>query len=139
MRLPSVAASREIFSPSSTPEWLNISSYAASRVASISFMASLREVMTETRCSALSRTESVIFELRETSASVMRVPACSSLVATSPPRKLRSSTSDSPEVFSVLLTSSALAAILSAIWLDVSMMDVGEFLRPPVDQIGELL
>ena len=43
--------------------------------------------------------------------SVMRAPVCSSLETTSPPRRLRSSTSESPVDFSVELTSSPVVAI----------------------------
>ena len=122
MRLPSVEESREIFSPSAAPEWLNMSSNAASRVASISFTASPPAAMTSARCSARSRNESVTLLPRETISSVMRLPVCSSFVTTSPPRRLRSRMSDSPDAFSVLLTSSARVAIVSARRLDVSMM-----------------
>ena len=54
--------------------------------------------------------------------SVMRAPVCSSLDTTSPPRRLRSSTSDSPVDFSVLLTSSPRVAMVSASRLEVSTM-----------------
>ena len=52
--------------------------------------------------------------------SVMRAPVCSSLETTSPPRRLRSSTSESPVDFSVEFTSSPVVAIVSASRLEVS-------------------
>ena len=52
--------------------------------------------------------------------SVMRAPVCSSLDTTSPPRRLRSSTSESPVDLSVELTSSPEVAIDSASRLEVS-------------------
>ena len=138
MRLPSVAeSSREIFSPSSTPEWLNISSNAASRVDSISLTASPRAATTSASRSALSRNDSVTLVLREMRVSVMRAPACSSFVTTSPPRRLRSRMSNSPDALSVLLTSSARVAIVSASWLEVSMMGVGQLLRAPDHHVDD--
>ena len=131
MRLPSVAESREIFSPSSAPEWLNTSSNAASRVDSMSFMASPRVATVSTNCSTLSRSVSVTVALRDVSVSVMRSPVSSSFLATSPPRRLRSRMSDSPEALSVELTSSARIAMVSASWLDVSMMaSLSSWARP---------
>ena len=56
-----------------------------------------------------------------TTVSVTRAPVCSSLETTSPPRRLRSSTSESPVERSVVFTSSARAAMVSAIWLPVSV------------------
>ena len=55
-----------------------------------------------------------------TMVSVMRAPVCSSLETTSPPRRLRSRTSESPVDFSVELTSSPVVAMVSARRLEVS-------------------
>ncbi len=51
---------------------------------------------------------------RCTMVSVMRAPVCSSLETTSPPRRLRSRTSESPVFLSVVLTSSTRLEIVSA-------------------------
>ena len=64
-----------------------------------------------------------------TMVSVMRAPVCSSLETTSPPRRLRSSTSESPVERSVVFTSSARAAMVSAMLAAGLGERVGELLR----------
>ena len=107
-------------SASSAPPWLNMSSNDCSRAASISRTASPRLPITSARPSALSRNWSVTRLLRWTMVSVMRAPVCSSLETTSPPRRLRSSTSELPVFLSVLFTSSTRLEIVSASRLPVS-------------------
>ena len=70
--------------------------------------------------------------------SVMRAPVCSSLETTSPPRRLRSSTSELPVDFSVEFTSSPRVAMVSASRLEVSTSDVGDLLRAVVHQLSTI-
>ena len=111
IRAPSVVESREIFSVSSVPPWLNMSSKACRRAASMSLTASPRLLRAVTRASALSRKVSATVLLRLTMVSVMRAPVCSILETTSPPVER-----------SVELTSSARAVIDSAMRVLVSVM-----------------
>ena len=90
MRLASVEASREIFSPSCAPDWLNVSFERGQpgREHFLDLFAARRDDLGDligALCMA-----SVILVVREISASVTRLPAVSNFLATSPPRKLRS-------------------------------------------------
>ena len=82
MRLPSVVESREIFSPSSTPEWLNMSSNEASRLDSISLhrVAAGGDHLGEAFGAVAERIRHLGAAREEVS--VMRAPVCSSFVTT---------------------------------------------------------
>jgi hypothetical protein len=84
-------------------------------------MASPFTLMVEASVSAVSRKVSVTVALRATIASVTREPVSSSLVTTSLPRRVRSSTRDSPVARRVSFTSSARVAMLSAMRPPVSI------------------
>ena len=100
---------------------LNMSSNERSRPASTSSAASPRLPIASTNDSALSRNWSATRWPRCTMLSVMRAPVCSRLDTTSPPRRLRSSTRESPVFLSVVLTSSTRLEMVSASWLPVSI------------------
>ena len=121
IRLPSVVLSREIFSVSSAPPVENICSNACRRAASRSLTVSLWVATAAESCSALAWNAALTELPRSTTVSVMLAPVCSSLETTSPPRRLRSSTSESPVDFSVLFTSSPRVTMVSARRLEVSI------------------
>ena len=101
MRLPSVVASREIFSPSSPPEWLNMSSNEASLAREHLFdgVAAGGDHLGEPVGAVAERIGDLGAAREERVGD--RAPVCSSFVTTSLPRRLRSRMSDSPEALSV--------------------------------------
>jgi hypothetical protein len=78
------------------PPCVNISSNDINRAPSISFSASPWVPMVVAMLSAEPRKVSITSSLRDRMVSVMAEPVCSSFCTTSPPRRLRSTTSDSP-------------------------------------------
>ena len=114
MRPPSAVLSREMRSASSVPPWAKMASSACRRWASISLTESPLVLISEASFSAVSWKLSVTLPVRVTIVSVMREPVSSSFATTSVPRKVRSSTRDSPVALSELFTSSARVAMLSA-------------------------